>query len=215
MIKLKCAGCGAALRIPDNKAGKKGRCPHCGLVVDIPAAGEVREGPLAAGSALDQLAGAVPKDDSQTGEAPGDTHVLPGGALIEEADETAESAPAPAEADKVAAAAPPALATQAGPAIVPETAAAPRKGAADKRPRYAGLRGLNIVLKVAGAFYALAGAFTAVELIVRYGPALHVMRAAVPAVTKVLLGLVLFGLGDLCLCIRDIAMNTEAARRRQ
>lgn len=35
-IELTCPGCGKRLRVPDSAAGKKGKCPSCGMVVDIP-----------------------------------------------------------------------------------------------------------------------------------------------------------------------------------
>jgi hypothetical protein len=37
-IEFRCAGCSKLLRTPDESAGKKARCPHCGAVVDVPAA---------------------------------------------------------------------------------------------------------------------------------------------------------------------------------
>ena len=40
MIRLKCAGCGVALRIPDAFAGKKSPCPKCRRVLQVPAADE-------------------------------------------------------------------------------------------------------------------------------------------------------------------------------
>jgi len=42
-IKIKCA-CGKKLRIPDELAGKTGKCPACGRVIDVP-------GPAAEGKA--------------------------------------------------------------------------------------------------------------------------------------------------------------------
>lgn len=38
MIRLKCGSCGAVLRVSDDKAGKKGKCPKCGAVTVVPAA---------------------------------------------------------------------------------------------------------------------------------------------------------------------------------
>ena len=40
-IKLKCRMCGKELEVPDSFAGKKGKCPFCMEVLDIPAAGEL------------------------------------------------------------------------------------------------------------------------------------------------------------------------------
>lgn len=36
MITLKCISCGATLRVPDDKAGKKGKCPNCRDVITVP-----------------------------------------------------------------------------------------------------------------------------------------------------------------------------------
>ena len=38
MIRIECPSCSAALKIPDELAGSKGRCPTCRGVVEIPAA---------------------------------------------------------------------------------------------------------------------------------------------------------------------------------
>ena len=38
-IELTCPGCGKRLRVADSAAGKKGKCPACGTVVEIPAPG--------------------------------------------------------------------------------------------------------------------------------------------------------------------------------
>jgi hypothetical protein len=37
MIEFHCEACGAPVRIGDEFGGKKGRCPSCGAVIDIPA----------------------------------------------------------------------------------------------------------------------------------------------------------------------------------
>ena len=42
-IKLKCRLCQKELEIPDSFAGKKGKCPYCGEVLDIPASGNTVE----------------------------------------------------------------------------------------------------------------------------------------------------------------------------
>lgn len=36
MIQVKCDGCALNFEAPDEAAGKKGRCSHCGTVSDIP-----------------------------------------------------------------------------------------------------------------------------------------------------------------------------------
>ena len=38
MIKFKCSECGKNLRVKDNAAGKRGKCPQCGAVLHVPAA---------------------------------------------------------------------------------------------------------------------------------------------------------------------------------
>ncbi len=38
MIKVRCAKCGKTLNIPDQFAGKKGKCPGCQEMLTIPAA---------------------------------------------------------------------------------------------------------------------------------------------------------------------------------
>jgi phage FluMu protein Com len=35
-IEFTCASCGKLVRTPLNAAGKKGKCPHCRAVVEIP-----------------------------------------------------------------------------------------------------------------------------------------------------------------------------------
>lgn len=35
-IEMRCAGCGQMLRVADEHAGKKARCPACGTVADVP-----------------------------------------------------------------------------------------------------------------------------------------------------------------------------------
>lgn len=37
MILVKCSGCGVSLKISDQKAGRQGKCPKCGVVLQIPA----------------------------------------------------------------------------------------------------------------------------------------------------------------------------------
>ncbi len=38
-IEMSCTGCGQTLRVADEHAGKLARCPKCGTVVSVPAAG--------------------------------------------------------------------------------------------------------------------------------------------------------------------------------
>jgi hypothetical protein len=39
-IKFDCGGCGKEVTAPDGAAGRKGKCPFCGHLNEIPAAGE-------------------------------------------------------------------------------------------------------------------------------------------------------------------------------
>jgi hypothetical protein len=38
-IEMRCTGCGQTLRVADEHAGKKARCPACGTIVQVPPAG--------------------------------------------------------------------------------------------------------------------------------------------------------------------------------
>ena len=38
MIRFNCAGCGKLVQVPDEHAGKKGKCPHCQMLMEIPQA---------------------------------------------------------------------------------------------------------------------------------------------------------------------------------
>ncbi len=38
-IEIGCTGCGQTLRVADEHAGKKARCPSCGTIVQVPVAG--------------------------------------------------------------------------------------------------------------------------------------------------------------------------------
>jgi len=59
MIRFSCRQCGKGVRVPDTFAGKKGRCPFCKVVMDIPSpTGASPEDALAA------LAGAADEQDS-------------------------------------------------------------------------------------------------------------------------------------------------------
>ena len=39
MIKFQCSQCGQTVRVADEHAGRKGKCPHCQALLTIPAAG--------------------------------------------------------------------------------------------------------------------------------------------------------------------------------
>jgi len=38
-IQMMCTGCGQTLRVGDEHAGKKARCPNCGTIVSVPSDG--------------------------------------------------------------------------------------------------------------------------------------------------------------------------------
>ena len=38
-IRVQCGSCGATMNVKDELAGKRGKCPKCGAVIDVPAAG--------------------------------------------------------------------------------------------------------------------------------------------------------------------------------
>jgi phage FluMu protein Com len=39
-IEMRCTGCGQTLRVGDEHAGKKARCPACGTIAEVPLTGE-------------------------------------------------------------------------------------------------------------------------------------------------------------------------------
>ena len=39
-IEIQCAGCGQKIRVGDEHAGKKARCPACGTISQVPSSGE-------------------------------------------------------------------------------------------------------------------------------------------------------------------------------
>lgn len=54
VLTFSCSSCGKSLSVKDELAGKKGKCPHCGAAVVVPA----RQGATAGGSAGDKSASA-------------------------------------------------------------------------------------------------------------------------------------------------------------
>jgi len=58
MIHFECEHCGRPVRVADSYGGKKGRCPNCGEVVDIPPGS----------GALQALAAALGSDDTDISE---------------------------------------------------------------------------------------------------------------------------------------------------
>lgn len=40
-IEMRCTGCGQTLRVADEHAGKKARCPACGTIAEVPLSGSL------------------------------------------------------------------------------------------------------------------------------------------------------------------------------
>jgi hypothetical protein len=57
-VIVTCAGCGKKLNVPDTAAGKKGRCPGCRAVFDVPAVAAATKNPAEPGSAAGEPAAA-------------------------------------------------------------------------------------------------------------------------------------------------------------
>ncbi|MHC4743129.1 MAG: TFIIB-type zinc ribbon-containing protein [Planctomycetota bacterium] len=43
MIKFKCPNCGQKLKVPDERAGRKGKCPKCGKSIVVPQAPQIAD----------------------------------------------------------------------------------------------------------------------------------------------------------------------------
>ena len=64
---IACTSCGSKIRVPDGMAGKKGKCPKCGLVFTIPEALEIPDTPAAAPPPADiGITSAPPTSDRGT-----------------------------------------------------------------------------------------------------------------------------------------------------
>ncbi|HUU23712.1 MAG TPA: hypothetical protein VM389_14355 [Phycisphaerae bacterium] len=105
MIHFACEHCRRPVRVDDASGGRRGRCPHCGEIVSIPARGKAIEALAAALStddttAEDSASGGIPPPPTVSPRQGEDEFVLP-----EEGDEAlddtvilpAEGSPAPAE----------------------------------------------------------------------------------------------------------------------
>lgn len=68
-IRFSCAECGTQLKVPDEKAGGKGKCPACGAAIVVPAA-SVTEPPPETAAAEDPW---LSDDPELFGEAAGET----------------------------------------------------------------------------------------------------------------------------------------------
>ncbi len=74
MIHFECEHCGHAVRVPAAHAGKKGRCPSCKAVVDIPSSDhDVPPPPAQNETAAEEFELPSPDEDPS-----GDTDILPG-----------------------------------------------------------------------------------------------------------------------------------------
>lgn len=52
MIVFKCHACGTSLRVSDDKAGGKGKCPKCSAKVTVPLAGSIVKSPVGSGNVV-------------------------------------------------------------------------------------------------------------------------------------------------------------------
>lgn len=62
-IKIRCTTCGKELEIPDSFAGKKGKCPFCLEVLDVPLPGQSQAAPAAGQAAPKAPAPPVPEPE--------------------------------------------------------------------------------------------------------------------------------------------------------
>lgn len=69
-IRMNCENCQAKLAIPDQYAGRRGKCPKCGWPIDVPAASKPPEHVTPAGPNFDDLDPARPFDDDELQPAP-------------------------------------------------------------------------------------------------------------------------------------------------
>ncbi len=61
MIRFRCDGCGKHLKVADSLAGKRGKCPRCGAVVNVPTPPRAgRFGPTASASHASSFASLLP-----------------------------------------------------------------------------------------------------------------------------------------------------------
>ena len=86
MIRFNCSSCGKLVEVSDQHAGKKGKCPHCQMLMEIPrasaaegtAAEEIK--PTVAETPAASKAAPPPTAEPQTEEAPQDNVAAPPGA---------------------------------------------------------------------------------------------------------------------------------------
>jgi hypothetical protein len=76
-IEFSCTACGQLVRTPDSAAGKKGKCPHCGTIAQIPLAI-----PPAALPGLTPLASSTPKPKSPPRDGVGEGRNAAGGGAV-------------------------------------------------------------------------------------------------------------------------------------
>src|SRR2546426_545584 len=80
MIAFACPGCGEKLKVKDDLAGKRGKCPRCRSSVLVPG-GDARENPGVSGAAFDYEAATLAP--SSSGGSVHDTAVrIPGDAAL-------------------------------------------------------------------------------------------------------------------------------------
>jgi formylglycine-generating enzyme required for sulfatase activity/predicted RNA-binding Zn-ribbon protein involved in translation (DUF1610 family) len=69
-IRFKCAGCGKALNVPVDKAGKTGKCPSCGAAITIPMATSPISAPVATETMHSPLASTEAQSAAGTWKCP-------------------------------------------------------------------------------------------------------------------------------------------------
>jgi len=155
MIRFTCSACRERVRVSDSFGGKKGRCPFCRAVIQIPTESEPEPGPSSSADEAAALAAALSSEDSAAGEAPAPPppHVAEdaGTQAMEELELIAASDPR-SRTDRIGA-----LAEEA-PAEPPETTAAAPSPAAGGPPERGGRSGLLIGGIAAGVVVLLAAA---------------------------------------------------------
>ena len=70
MISFTCAKCQATLKVGDDKAGMKGKCPKCGQLLVVPAVAAVAAQPVAAPAAPQPQAAAPQENAAVAAVAP-------------------------------------------------------------------------------------------------------------------------------------------------
>ncbi len=231
MITFDCDTCGHSVRVKDEFAGRKGKCPKCGAVLQIPGDAPEPE-PVTAESASE----ATPVAPPVRADEPPD----PLAQLAQSAARPAPKRPTAPPAAPVAAPAPRPAAPEPKPAKAkeakPPKAETARPATPDEPaerppgrlpPKYAAMKGVAIVFLALGLLLIVIGLSIGAVGLLRAGTVTYetsgvekagqILTAAagplLAAAAMVLNGVMLVGLGQLFVCVRDIAQNTYYLRR--